>query len=88
MKKAVIEKTELGYFVTFTYAASAPYYVSLLDAEGNFLRDLPGVSMPKDNGDGTYSTTITLAELPPMEGLQFQLVGGDIDKYGPYQILG
>lgn len=88
MKEMVIEKTELGYLATFTYTASEPYYVSLLDAEGNYLRDLPGGHMPKDNGDGTYSTTITLTELPSMEGLQFQLVGGDIEKYGPYQILG
>lgn len=89
MQELVIEKTELGYLATFTYAASRPYHISLLDAEGNYLRTLPGgTRMPTNNGDGTYCVTISLPEAPPLEGLQFQLVGGDIEKSGLFQILG
>ncbi len=89
MKEMVIEKTELGYLATFTYTASQPYHVSLLDAEGNYLRTLPGgTQMPEMGDDGTYHVTIALTEAPPLEGLQFQLVGGDIEKSGLYQILG
>ncbi len=91
MQEVVIEKAGLGYPVTFTYASpdGETYFGSLLDSEGNYFKELAGASLPVDNGDGTYSVTFVLAELPPLEGLQFKLVGGpDITKYGPYQILG
>lgn len=93
MKKMVIEKTELGYTVTTTYVdpTAASYYVSLLDAQGNFLYGLPGGSMPTCDENGVYTVVSSYADIPSFEGLQFKLIGGvgnDFDKYGPYQILG
>lgn len=95
MKEMVIEKTELGYVVTSTYAAPSTefYYVSLMDADGNYLNPLPGSTMPEDNGDGTYTVVDSYTDIPSLDALQFKLVGGsresgEIEKYGPYQILG
>lgn len=93
MKEMVIEKTELGYIVTTTYVAptTATYHVSLLDAQGNFLRMLPG-SMPTCDEKGVFTVINSYPDIPSFEGLQFKLIGHDdthpFDKYGPYQILG
>lgn len=92
MKEMVVEKTELGYVVTSTYASpdGLPYHVRLLEGEENFLPSLPGgTPFPQDNGDGTYTVIDVYSDIPSFEGLYFKLVGGpDITKYGPYQILG
>lgn len=91
MKEILIEKTELGYVVTATYASpdGIPYHVCLLEGEENFLRTLSGDAMPQDNGDGTFTTVWTYPDIPSFDNLYFKLVGGpDIDKYGPYKILG
>lgn len=93
MKEMVIEKTELGYTVTTTYVdpTEAYYHVSLLDAQGNYLMQLPGATMPACDENGVFTVVNSYPDIPSFEGLQFKLIGGvgdDFDKYGPYQILG
>lgn len=93
MKEMVIEKTELGYTVTTTYVdpTAAYYHVSLLDAQGNYLYQLPGATMPACDENGVFTVVNSYPDIPSFEGLQFKLIGGvgnDFDKYGPYQILG
>lgn len=47
-----------------------------------------GTVVPACDENGVYTVVNSYSDIPTFEGLQFQLVGGDIDKYGPYQILG
>lgn len=93
MKEMVIEKTELGYTVTTTYQdpTNASYHVSLMDKDGNYLRQLPGATQPVCDENGIFTVVNSYPDISSFEGLQFMLIGGvgdDFDKYGPYQILG
>lgn len=89
IEKVVVEETELGTYFTFTYTPkeSGWEYIpfNVLDGDGNYLRNLAGGdSMARDNGDGTFSFTSAVQGLTSLENLQYQVMGPDMNKMGPY----
>lgn len=89
---ALVERTELGTYVTFRYTPTDPEmtfcFFEVRDSQGNFPGSLAGYdSAPRDNGDGSYSVTAGYQSLDSLEDLSF-LVGGMDFEYGPFKILG
>ena len=89
---ALVERTELGTYVTFRYTPTDPEMASCFfevrDSQGNFPGSLAGYdSTSRDNGDGSYSVTAGYQNLDSLENLSFRVCGMDFE-YGPFQILG
>lgn len=86
------EETELGTYITISYAAfDSPYeYLSmrLVGPDGEELPRLPGVTFQREQlSDGSYSQTLAYQKLESMEGLQLIIkdVWGDT-SFGPYSV--
>lgn len=88
-----IEETALGYYATLIYSTTDgdEYGFSLMTAEGEFMKPLPTANGPfsEELPDGTHASTYNFQNIYSLEGMQFQLMrGSDLERIGPFKILG
>lgn len=88
IESLLIEKTELGYYCTFTYRGEKAERTlfSMVDENGEYFpvggpRGSEGSTM---NSDGSYSLTDGIPIVESPEKLMFMLVDENHDKHGPY----